>query len=173
MAAAVACGTADSEVPPASEIQEILIGALPADWRLVESREGQGPQGHGPVEPNGQLHVLVGPGPVSFRWQDAAGEWHDEELAREAIEVWVMPGSYRPSLRRFWEHHRQVPPQGVHASRRVRVYAQVSHRLVDEERFNALLSVARSTSWSDIVDKSCTWEDWAEQISSRFRAAYG
>ncbi len=84
-----------------------------------------------------------------------------------------MPGSYRPSLRRFFEHHRHLPPERIYASDRIRVYALVSHRIVDEDRFNELLRVARSTSWSDIGEKRCTWTDWAEEISDRFRAHYG
>ncbi len=167
------CAGRYSELPPPAEIEEILLAAVPEYWSLAESREGQGPPGHGSVDRSGRQFVLLGPGPVAFQWKDEAGQWHNEELAREALELWVMPGSYRPSLRRFFEHHGHLPPKRIYASDRLRVYAQVSHRIVNEDRFSELLRTARSTSWSDIADKSCTWTDWAEEVSESFRVHYG
>jgi hypothetical protein len=83
-----------------------------------------------------------------------------------------MPGSYRPSPRRFFEHHRHVPPDLIYASEKIRVYGRVSHRLIAEERFNELLRVAHSTSWSDISETTCTWQDWDKAVAAAFAAEY-
>jgi hypothetical protein len=170
---AAACVGGAPELPPGSRIQASLVAALPEGWSLIESREGQAPPGHGPTAHNGRSYLLLGPGPVTFQWKDAGGQWHGEPLAREALEIWVMPGSHRPSLRRFFEHHRHLPPERIHSSERVRVYGRLTHRIVDQDRFDALLRVAHSTSWSDIADPRCTWRDWRQEISTRLRSDLG
>lgn len=167
-----ACGSGVSELPPGSEIEDVLAGALPKGWSLIESQDGQVPQGHGSVEASGWLYLLLGPGPVTFQWKDESGEWHDEELARETLELWVMPGSCRPSPRRFLEHHRHVPPERIFASQKIRVYGRVSHRIIAEDRFNELLKVAYSTSRSDIAEATCTWQGREEAIAASLGAKY-
>ena len=166
------CGSGVSELPPESEIQDLLAANLSQDWSLIESQAGQAPPGHGPVEASGRLYVLLGPGAVAFQWKDESGQWHNEDLAREALELWVMPGAYRPSPRRFVEHHRHVPPERIYASEEIRVYGRVSHRVVAEDRFNELLKVAYSTSWSDISEATCTWQDCPEAIAASLGAEY-
>ena len=166
------CGSPVAEPPPGDEIEEALTSSLPQAWSLSERQESQAPPGHGPVEPSGRLYVLLGPGPVAFQWKDESGAWHSEELARETLELWVMPGAYRPSPKRFLEHHRHVPPDLVYASDRIRAYGRVSHRIVDEQRFDDLLRKAYSTSWSDIAEKRCTWTGWSEAIAASLGAAF-
>jgi len=85
------CDSGVSELPAVSEIRDRVTASLPEDWSLIESQDGQAPPGHGDVE-------AIGSGPVTFQWKDESGEWHDEELARETLEVWVMPGSYQLCL---------------------------------------------------------------------------
>lgn len=167
------CGSGVSGPPPESGIRNLLTANLPQDWSLIESRAVQAPPGHGPVEASGRLYVLLGPGAVAFQWQDESGQWHSEDLAREVLELWVMPGTYRPSLLRFVEHHRHVPPQRIYTSEKIRVYGRVSHRIVAEDRFYELLKVAYSTSWSDIPEATCTWADWPEAIATSLGAEYG
>jgi hypothetical protein len=166
------CDSGVSELPAVSEIRDRVTASLPEDWSLIESQDGQAPPGHGDVEATGSLLVLLGSGPVTFQWKDESGEWHDEELARETLELWVMPGSYRPSPRRFFEHHRHVPPELIYASKNIRVYGRVSHRIIAEDRFNDLLKVAHSTSWSDISETTCTWQGWQEAVAAAFAAKY-
>jgi hypothetical protein len=169
---AAACHSGSAELPGGSEIEGVLAGVLPEGWSLIESKDGQAPPGHGPVEQYGRLYVLLGPGPVAFQWKDESGEWHEEALARETVELWVMPGFYRPSLRRFLEHHRHIPPERIYRSDSLRVYGRVSHRIIAEEQFSELLQSARSTSWSDIGRKDCTWQDWPRDLAAGLKTNY-
>ena len=71
-----------------------------------------------------------------------------------------------------FEHHRHVPPELIYASKKIRVYGRVSHRIIAEDRFNNLLRIAHSTSWSDISETTCTWQGWEKAVAAAFAAKY-
>jgi hypothetical protein len=117
-------------------------------------------KGHG-----GTKLIFVGPSPVNFHWRDRASQWHDDPIARESLEIWILPAEYREGRYGF---HDPIPAELVVASRGVRVYAQPSHRLNSEVEIQALLKQATETSWpqSPANGGSLSWKSWKADIAN-------
>lgn len=79
---------------------------LPSGWSIATREDGQLPQGHywgdagrDYAGPRGRHVVAVGPQPVVMSWHANDGTAHKDAIARESLDVWIMPGNYREG---FW-----------------------------------------------------------------------
>ncbi|MCA1568612.1 MAG: RHS repeat-associated core domain-containing protein [Acidobacteria bacterium] len=115
----------------------IILAAMPPGWKLAETIPAQIPWGHnssGTDKSGGTKLILVGPQDVEFTWRDSSGGWHSEALAKESLELWIMPPSYRNDPLDALDFHRPTPASLIHSDSSVRVYARPAHRLVSEQR---------------------------------------
>src|SRR5437870_8484536 len=128
--------------PPDVEAGTIVIAQhLPPGWTLANRIEGQLPEGHYWGDwgrdykgPRGRQLILVGPRRVELSWRDNAGVWRHEPLAKESLEIWLMPADYSEG---FWSRvnpHASPPARLVFSGAMLKVYAVPSHRSDNEPR---------------------------------------
>jgi hypothetical protein len=148
-----------------------VVKAAPAGWSLAGTTPDQIPRGHhwsdGYKGHGGTKVVLVGPTPVNLHWCDTAGQWHDDPLASEALELWLLPPEYREGLSAM-DVHAPIPAELVVSSNAIRVYAKPTHHLRSEEQFYALLKGATSTSWPESphdTERPLSWAAWRTDIA--------
>jgi hypothetical protein len=150
-------------------VRDRVIASVPQPWSLVETKEDQVPWGHhwsdGYKGHGGTKLVLVGPSPVNFHWRDQAGQWHDDPIAHETLEIWILPAEYREGRYGF---HDPIPPDLVSATHTVRVYARPSHRLNSESEFEGFLKKAAETSWpaSPYNGAALSWKTWKKDLAN-------
>lgn len=148
-----------------AEAKSAILKALPPEWSLHEAREDELPWGHFNTGSGGELLVLVGPQPIDFLWRAGDEPWHRAPIAQESLELWMLPGGYRPAPRRPNEHHPPVPPVEIFDGESVTVYGRISHVITELDQFDSLLREASSTSWSDIPNKSLSWATWRQDLA--------
>ena len=174
-AALARCGTERGpqlEAPYSNpKAADAIVKAAPVGWSLAATAPDQIPRGHhwsdGYKGHGGTKLVLVGPTPVNLHWCDTTGQWHDDPLANESLELWLLPPQYREGLSALGVHA-PIPAELVFSNNAVRVYAKPSHRLKSEEQFYALLKRATATSWPESphdTGRPLSWAAWKADIS--------
>jgi hypothetical protein len=155
-------------------VGKALTRAVPPGWQLAESKPDQIPWGHhssdGYKGHGGTKLTLVGPQDVEFRWSDSSGQQHEEPLAKESLELWIMPGRYREGMSAL-DFHAPVPADLIFSSTNVRIYGQPSHRIVARQRFGELLRQATATDWPLSPGRWKTPLSWAAWKPDLERAA--
>lgn len=148
-----------------------ILSSLPDGWSLAETKEDQIPWGHywGMQYDGrgGELLILAGPRDVPLLWRDREGSLHEDPMAKESLELWVMHPQYRNGWFAFLKFHRPVQPELVYSSQVGRVYGRQSHRLHEPERFDAVLSQARSTNWPESPSRPgnpLSWTSWKDDL---------
>ena len=116
----------------------------------------------------------MGPGDVPFTWWDKNDELQRENLAKETLEVWIMPGSYRESWASRLAWHTPPRAELIFSSVSMKVYARESARFsseASEARFKAILNEAvkrtRPVGWPDVPSSWSTWRaDLGRELSA-------
>jgi hypothetical protein len=171
---AIACGadrnSAASDNPNYDAVIGKIKSVLPPDWRIVETKPGELPDGHywglNYKGRKGVEVIIQGPQDEFFKWKDTSGKVHQEPLAKEALYLWLMPPEYRSSwLQPFII---DSPPQAkLFAGSAVRVYGGPSSFTgpVNSKRADWIIDHAEelgltATEWSDVTGLSwATWKD--------------
>ena len=160
----------DSDQVGKNELVEKINNNLPSRWKLVETKSGVIPHGHywglKYEGPGGLSIVLEGDKDVYLHWKDNKGDWHKEALAKESLELWIMPPDYRESWKRFFIIDKPKSAELLISGNSARVYGYPSHRIGSDERFKEILSHAKSTKWPDSPANKGTlsWREWKEDI---------
>jgi hypothetical protein len=146
-----------------------ILSVLPPGWTLAETKAEQIPDGHHwdwrkkYDGPKGQLLVLTGPTDVPFAWCDYNGEWHQEFLEKESLNLWVMPPKYRDSWLSIFNPKRGPRARSIYSRKGGTVYALPSVRVTSKARFDELLrGKVRETRSSDSPASKgvLSWETW-------------
>lgn len=135
---------------------------LPSGWTVVEREAGQIPWGHHWCNEyrgtTGIKLIAVGPKTVNARMLDrSTGKWADQPMAKEAVEIWIMPGAYRDSPAAALCVHRPIQPESIARSQGVAVWARPAHRLNSAAEFNAALAQSNGSGWPE-----SPWNDWTK-----------
>ncbi len=150
-----------------------IAAHLPSQWNIAARADGQVPQGHYWGDwgrdyrgLRGRHLVVLGPGAVSMHWRDNGGASRSDPIGRESLDIWIMPGAYREG---FWS--RVNPEAPKHAAivvdrDDVRVFAMASHTVVDQLRFEQILTGAIETNWPDSPDRTgdLSWPTWSADL---------
>ena len=166
--------TLSEEVFASSDPLGLLKANIPTGWKIKETQEGQIPWGHywgsEYSGPTGCLILLEGPADVNFHWQDSGGKWHAEPIAKEALELWIMPPGYRDSWKRFFKPHRPIPAKKILSNKKLVLYGQPTHRIILEQNFKSLLKQATSTGWpeSPYNGGTLSWSTWDKDLGRVF-----
>jgi hypothetical protein len=174
----VACGTRErSEQFDPSAATAAIRSALPPKWNLAETVVGELPFGHywgdwsrGYSGRRGQRVTVTGPTPVMLVWTDDAGRQHQDAMAVESIDLWVMPPEYRNEWRTFINPEAPVPPALVKGGNRWRVYGAPSHRLtISREAFDRFIRSGQpaETRWPDSPHNKperISWRTWKADL---------
>ncbi len=151
-----------------------IVAKMPDTWRVVEERTGVIPYGHYDglkyEGPGGLALVLEGNRDVFLHWKDKNGVWHQQPLAKESLEVWVMPPEYHQSWKRFFVMKSPVPAEKIYAGKEAKVYSYPTSRWASQksrERFDEIVpSLSVATSWPDSPRHTgiLSWTTWREDI---------
>lgn len=149
-----------------------IKAALPSDWSVAETKADVLPEGHyWGMEYDGRKGlelVLQGPRDVLFHWKDRNDTWHQEPVAKEALDLWLMPSSYEESWRRFFVMKRPKTAKLLFSGPMVKVYSFPSSRVIAVERVDEIfkLKLAKSTDWRDSPSNTGTlsWETWKDDL---------
>jgi hypothetical protein len=174
-AGAVSCGR-DAGGPDNIDAATSVVAAhLPGGWSVAIREDGRLPQGHywgdwgrDYTGPRGRYVVAVGPQSVAMSWRANDGSWHTDAIARESLDVWIMPGNYREG---FWSRinlHAPEHPTQVFSGSSVTVFAIPSHAVIDQTRFEEILASAAETDWPDSPSRSrkLSWTAWRTTIAA-------
>lgn len=147
----------------------IVAAHLPNGWTVATREDDQLPRGHywgdwgrdytGPL---GRHMVLVGPQSVAMFWRATDGSSHSDAIARESLDVWIMPANYHEG---FWSRINPEAPEhpiDVFVGANVRVFAMPSHTLIDQKHFTRILADATETDWpgSPSRTQKLSWPMW-------------
>lgn len=155
------------------EYAQAILSKAPEGWAIAEKRINIVPEGFHNTDVKGELYVFCGPNKVTWNWKDMAGNWHCEELAHETLEVWILPGNYRPGIGTYLRIKGPVLPSKVYDSKIVKVYVQPSHRLtISKDEFNKIATKASMMYWDDSGGKDIiSWLDWKQEMSKALQSA--
>jgi hypothetical protein len=109
----------------------------------------------------------MGPRDVPFTWRDTHGDLQHENLGKETVEVWIMPGAYRESWASWLAWHKPPPAELIFSSVNVRVYARPSARLTSEAseaRLRTILKDASETHGLGSSEDSLSWSTWRADL---------
>ncbi len=170
---------ADSE--RLKHIADRIVDKMPSTWRVVEEKTGVIPYGHYDglkyEGPGGLSLVLEGNRDIFLHWKDKSGVWHQESLAKESLEVWVMPSKYHQSWKRFFIMKSPVPAERIYSGKEVKVYGYLTARwpsYESRERFEEIVpSLSVATRWPDSPRHTgiLSWVTWKEDIKEVLQGA--
>lgn len=147
-----------------------IEGALPKSWIVVERRPDALPQGHYWGQEysgiRGDKIIIQGGTDVHVAWRDTLHKWHTEAVGKEVLKLYVMPSSYRESMRRFFIPKRPVTASLLFEGQTFKVYAHPSFRILEKERFDWIMKNSTAIRWPDSPENTHTlsWENWADEI---------
>jgi hypothetical protein len=156
-------------------IGSAIQAALPAQWKIVEIKSDEIPWGHyWSTEykgKKGQMIIIEGPSEISCNVRDNAGKWNTVHVAKETIELWIMPSNYNDTWKRFLDPHRPIPAEEIFKSKIGKVYGKTAHRLKDEKQFKELLKNITEISWPDSPHNTgrVSWLSWQEEIKRKLQ----
>lgn len=166
---------ADLQIKSQDRLIDNIKKSIPSEWRIAEIKSDVIPRGHyWGLEykgPKGLSIVLEGPMDVFLHWKDKKGDWHQEALAKESLELWIMPHEYRESWKRFFIIHRPKSAELLFSGRIIKVYVYPAHRGVSDKKFNEILSHAKSTSWPDSPANNgvLSWKTWKKDLTNSLK----
>jgi len=162
--------------PPQPDLESATASVashLPQGWTVARIEDGQLPTGHywgdwgaNYTGPRGRHLVLLGPGTVNVCWKDAAGTWRNDAVARESLDVWLMPENYSESLWSRINPHAPPTPWLLSSRGGIQLYAMPSHEVVDQKRFDAILRAALEVDWPRSPGRTgeVSWGDWRGKL---------
>lgn len=176
---AVGVAMADADYERLKHIADKIVAKMPSTWRVVEEKTGVIPYGHYDglkyEGPGGVSLVLVGDQDVFLHWKDKKGIWHKEPLAKESLELWIMPPVYHQSWKRFFIMKSPVPAELVYSGKEAKAYGYPTSRAPSLEKFNEIVSLlpAVTTSWPDSPHHTgiLSWLTWKEDIKAVLQTA--
>jgi hypothetical protein len=107
----------------------------------------------------------MGPRDVEFTWRDQNGALQHENLGKETLELWIMPGDYRESWASKLNVHAPEPAELIFSGANVRVYAKPSARVTSEARLKAILKEATETRGLE-SDQPLSWSTWRADLQT-------
>lgn len=168
-------GTSETLGSAQMACNKVIDDMLPAGWSVVERTEQVVPAGHywgmRYNGPKGCRVLIRGGRDVFIHWLDGNDVWRKEAIAREAIELSFMPPNYHESWRRFFVVHRPMTAKILYSTKSEKVYYYVKHSIVNRERFDELLKLAKATRWPDSPQDSqiVSWTTWKSDLRRIFK----
>jgi hypothetical protein len=168
--------------PPPEAVPAIVLKMAPRGWAIADDTSGQVPYGHywGNREaeyrgPRGRRIVFMGPGDVQFTWWDKNDDLQRENLAKETLEVWIMPGAYRESWESRLAWHTPPRAELIFSSVTVKIYANESARWASqasEARFNVILKEASTRVRPlGLCEVPLSWSTWRADLIRELAAS--
>jgi len=163
---------ADTAYGRLKRVADTIVAKMPNNWRVVEEKTGVIPYGHYDglkyEGPGGLSVVLEGDRDVFLHWKDKNGVWHQQPLAKESLEIWVMPPEYHESWKRFFIMKRPVPAKEIYEGKEAKVYGYPTHHIASLEKFEEVVSSLPTvaTRWPDSPRNTgkLSWTSWREDI---------
>jgi hypothetical protein len=173
--AAACCGRRGDGPNSVDAATAVVAAHLPSGWSVRTREDDQLPQGHywgdwgrDYTGPRGRHLVLVGPQSVAMSWRANDGSSHSDAIARESLNVWIMPANYHEG---FWSRinpHAREPPKEVFVGGHMKAFAMPSHEVVDETRYKNIRADAVEMDWPDSPSRSkkLSWPTWRTELAA-------
>jgi hypothetical protein len=174
---ATLAGTATQAGPVESTVIPKLGAALPPGWRIVATNRNVLPEGHywgqtysGPL---GDEVVIEGVDEVAMSWRDFSGTWRQDVVGKEALNVYVMPPSYRESYLRFLVLKRPRTARLVVRTKAYAIYAHPSARITRKELLDTIVRQAKGVRWPDSPTNTgvLSWGSWSTDLEQLLATA--
>jgi hypothetical protein len=170
---------ADTDYERLNYFADRIALKMPSTWNVVQKKTDVIPYGHYDgmqyEGPKGLSITLEGDRTVFFHWKGKDGNWHQEPLAKESLQIWIMPPEYKQSWKRFFIMKSPEPAEAVFSGGEVKVYGYPSHRLESQEAFEKKLSLlpAVTTGWPDSPQHTgvLSWDTWKEDIKKALQGS--
>lgn len=152
------------------EAARAIASAAPKAWSVVETNQDSLPYGHhwSSGGHGGTELILIGPRPVNVSWLDKSKHWQETPMANEALEIWIVPGSFRDSLSDLLNPDAPIKASLIYSDKVISVYAQPSQYIQDMSAFLKLADSARATDWPTSPARGTTplsWANWKQDIA--------
>jgi hypothetical protein len=142
-----------------------VVAALPSGWTAIAGDSQQQSNTTSFFnDPRTEAFMLVGP-ESRHGYTESKGEQHREDIFKECIFVWIVPGDFNPTFPKLPPGYR-VGIENIFSSRGVRVYADVSNYIADTNRWNQIVN-EMSTPGGSIqqpTPRIISWKLWNEDI---------
>ena len=145
-----------------------IISQLSSDWKIIEEKKDVIPFGHY-VEPNSQVNLgiefkVISNKDVFLHWEDKKYVLNKTALAKESLQIWIMPKKYHQSWKRFFIMKKPIPAREIYSNSMIQVYAYTSHYIASKEKFYNLPWT--STAWPDSPHQTgeLSWTNWENDI---------
>jgi hypothetical protein len=151
--------------PPTARAK--IVAALPSGWSAIKADWQQESDTTSFFKgPRTEAFMLVGP-QSRHGYSASKGEKHREDIFKESIFVWIVPGDFSPTFP-------QLPPgtrmgiENIFSSRGVRVYAHVDDYIADTNRWqqlvNEMSTPGHGGSIEQPIPRIISWKLWNEDI---------
>ena len=154
--------SASNDVYKYSHYIEGITSNIPNMWELQKSVKEHVHYGFHNDKIKGELYIFTGPKTVYWNNKDKAGKWNKNGLAKESINLWIMPADYSPGWRTYFRIGEPKLPRKIFSPKDIKVYAETSHYISDQPKFKKLLNESTDVYWDKI--ESITWENWESDI---------
>ena len=108
--------------------------------------------------------MLLGPDPNYIIWRDCEGHEHRQDLARECLYIWLVPGDFEPPFPRF-----PSEPWGgetLFSSKSIGAYGFATHEITNRARFEAIMEEATRSGWGEV---RISWRSWKRDIADSLK----
>jgi hypothetical protein len=162
---------ADAATDGTATLMVKVQAAMPNRWVVADRRTNALPEGHywglEYTGIRGEEFVVQGVADVSVQWQNANGEWRSDVVGKEALRLYIMPGRYRESWRRFLLPKRPASAQLIYEDDERRVYAHPSMWISSQEKLDRIMKTAHAIRWPDSPTntRALSWVSWRADIS--------
>ena len=149
-----------------------IISQLSSDWKIIEEKKDVIPFGHY-VEPNSQTNLgikfkLISNKDVFMHWEDENSIKGKTALAKESLQIWIMPKDYNQSWKRFFIMKKPIPAREIYSDDIIQVYAYPSHHVSSIKIMNDTLNKKEGVTWSWTNSPHQTgklsWINWENDI---------
>ena len=149
-----------------------IVASLPSGWSVVEHKSDTIPWGHNWCDRydgvKGSSLTLGGISPTFIRYRTSDGEWQQKEAGVEAIDVWMMSGSYREAKYFIRCAHRPMQPTLVFENTNVRIFARPSSysaivdKVAEREFMRSITAIESIGPWHD--PERLSWKTWVTDM---------
>jgi len=148
-----------------------LSKILPNSWNITETSGTRHPYGltKGEEKHLGLYLELSGEKSVNFHWLKN-GSWNDSPFAVESLELWVMPSEYTEGIFSWFDFKGSKKAKIVYSNDCIKVYAFLTHKVVNKEAFTVAVNGAESSYWSNSPHQqnSVSWTGWEKDLARLF-----
>jgi hypothetical protein len=172
--AGLVVGCSDKQSPVTYDPQRArskIVAALPRGWTAMDANwQQQSDTTSFFNNPRTEAFMLIGP-QSRHGYSESRGQQQREDIYKECIFVWIVPGDFSPTFPRLDPPYR-IGFENIFSSRGVRVYADVSNYIADTNRWQQLVNEMSTPGKGGSISQpipQVSWKSWNEDIAAALK----